>query len=292
MKNIYSVIALAALTMMLFSCGPSAREQKMAFQLDSLQNLMNIKDSSMTLLASTMADIQENLATIKEHEKIITTAVNENGRSAKAQIQDDIAQINDLLQANKQKVADLTAKLKKATQKNSEFESIIKVLESQIAQQNEEIDKLKKLLDSKDVEIGFLNNAVIKLSTAVDSTKQVSAKALSDLAKMTDAKNTAYYIIGSRSDLKKKGITESSGLFAKKVAGDMDASLFTKINWTEVSSIETHCKRIKIISAHSETSYTTVKNSNGLITIEIKNKELFWKTSKFLVIQGNESDED
>ncbi|MCQ2201937.1 MAG: hypothetical protein MJZ27_07590 [Bacteroidales bacterium] len=292
MKNILGALVFAVVAIMMCSCDQiSQREIQLANQLDSVERLLNLKDSSMVLLASTMADVQQNLAAIKEHEKLITTAVSTDGRSAKEQIQNDLNQINDLLQANKKKVADLTAKLKKATQKNSEFESIIKLLEDQIAQQNEEIEKLKSILDDKNVEIGFLNNAVIKLSSAVDSTSQVAASALSNVASLTDAKNTAYYVVGSKSELKEKGITTSAGLFSKKVSGDADNSLFTKINWTEVTSIPTNCKRIKIISSHDENSYVEEKGSDGLITIQIKNKESFWKVSKYLVIQGREQED-
>ncbi|MCF0189697.1 MAG: hypothetical protein HUJ96_00400 [Marinilabiliaceae bacterium] len=290
MKKTILVVAVSAL--LLASCGKSKREIELENKLDSIQSLVDVKDQTMGLLASTMAGIQENLSAIKEREKIVATAVNSGEQTTKEQIENDIQAINDLLQQNKKKVEDLTAQLRKATKKNSEFESIIKVLEEQIAQQNEEIQKLQAILTDKDVEIGFLNNAVIKLSTAVDSTKTVANQALENVAQLTDEKNTAYYVVGSRSELRSKGITESSGLFSKKVSGDADEALFTKINLTEVTEIPTNCKRIKIITTHDENSYTEKKDAAGIITIVIKDKAKFWSKSKYLVIQGREQDED
>ncbi len=293
MKYIFSAIALIAMTMMMFSCNiVTERERQLRDSLAMLQSIMSFKDSVQMDYDNTLKSIQQNIAAIKEREKLLSTAEYESGRAPKDEIEADIARINDLLQENKKKVADLTARLKKANLDNKDFEYKMQVLQDQLAMQNAEVDKLTAILQAKDVEIEQWKELNTKLSNSVDSVSRVASVAFDDIAKLTDDKNTAFYIVGTKSDLKAKGITETSGLFSRKVSGDVDNSLFTKVNWTEISSIPTHCKRIKLISTHDENSYVEEKDDEGYITIRIKNKEAFWKMSKFLVVQGRGLDEE
>lgn len=293
MKYIFSAIALIAMTMMMFSCNiVTERERQLRDSLAMLQSIMSFKDSVQMDYDNTLKSIQQNIAAIKEREKLLSTAEYESGRAPKDEIEADIARINDLLQENKKKVADLTARLKKANLDNKDFECKMQVLQDQLAMQNAEVDKLTAILQAKDVEIEQWKELNTKLSNSVDSVSRVASVAFDDIAKLTDDKNTAFYIVGTKSDLKAKGITETSGLFSRKVSGDVDNSLFTKVNWTEISSIPTHCKRIKLISTHDENSYVEEKDEEGYITIHIKDKEAFWKMSKFLVVQGRGLDEE
>lgn len=293
MKYIFSAIALIVMTMMMFSCNiVTERERQLRDSLAMLQSIMSFKDSVQMDYDNTLKSIQQNIAAIKEREKLLSTAEYEDGRAPKDEIEADIARINDLLQENKKKVADLTARLKKANLDNKDFEYKMQVLQDQLAMQNAEVDKLTAILQAKDVEIEQWKELNTKLSNSVDSVSRVASVAFDDIAKLTDDKNTAFYIVGTKSDLKAKGITETSGLFSRKVSGDVDNSLFTKVNWTEISSIPTHCKRIKLISTHDENSYVEEKDEEGYITIHIKDKEAFWKMSKFLVVQGRGLDEE
>ncbi|MDO4461984.1 MAG: hypothetical protein Q4C30_05755 [Bacteroidia bacterium] len=293
MKSIISAIAVIALTMMMFSCNiVTERERQLQDSLAMLQSIMSFKDSVQKDYDNTLKSIQDNIAAIKEREKLLSTADYEGGRAPKEEIEADIAMINNLLQENKKKVAELTARLKKANIDNKDFEYKMQMLQEQLAMQNAEVDKLTALLQSKDIEIAQWKELNSKLANSVDSVSRVASVAFDDIAKLTDDKNTAYYVVGTKSDLKAKGITESTGLFSKKLSGDVDNSYFTKVNWTEVTSIPTHSKRIKLITSHDANSYIEEKDSEGYITIHIKDKESFWKLSKFLVIQGRGIDEE
>ena len=284
MKKVFLVASLA---IVMAACSNNKEQiERLQQQNDSLKAVNQLKDDNMQLLATTMADVQMNINAIKEREKIISVAVGENANPSE-QIKADIDAINDLLQENKKKVANLQAQLNKSTKKNKELESLISVMQAQIDQQNTEIENLKKMLEEKNIEIGFLNNAIIKLSTSVDSLAMEKANTDKELAAATDEIQTAYYIAASKSDLKNKGVITSAGLFAKKVSGDYDNSVFTKVNTTEFERLPLNAKKAKnvtILSSHPSSSYSIEEGSDGVVLV-IKDQHDFWNASKYLVIQ-------
>jgi len=281
-KLIFSAVATVVA---LASCNnQQAQVDALSAKVDSLQAISDLKDSSMGMLAETMADIQNNIATIKEKEGIISVSLAEGANES--QIQSDLEAIRQALENNKKKVAKLQAQLSKATKNNKELEAIIGTLNAQIEQQNAEISKLNSMLEEKDIEIGFLNNAVIRLSTSVDSLATVKEDVDQKLAAATDNIETGYYIIGTKSELKEKGLLETGLFKGKKATGNVDESLFTKVNVTELTSLPLNVKKAQLISTHAEDSYSLDEDAEGMITLNIKDKETFWKTSKYLIILG------
>lgn len=281
------LLIMLSATALLASCGYQAKQEKMQSTIDSLAIVNKEKDETMSLLSSTMADIQNNLNVIKEKEGIINNLANGDA-TEKEQMKADLEAIYQLLVDNKNKVAKLQAQLKKQNNKNKEYESIITVLESQIKQQNEQITKLTATLEEKDIEIGFLNNAVIRLSTSVDSLATAKADTDSKLQAATDNLQTGFYIVAEKSDLLSSGIIEKGGLFKKKVlSGDVDNSKFTRVNITEVEEIALNTtKEVKVLSNHDASSYVIEPDAAGSMILKIKDKDTFWKVSKYLVIQA------
>lgn len=281
MKHLLFVLAVA----LVFTACNSGEIARLQEQNDSLQRVNALKDSSMLLIANTMSDIQDNLDAIKEREGIIAVAVN-NGDASKSQIETDLQAINQRLIDNNEKVANLQNKLKAAGAKNRELESIISVLQTQIDQQNAEIENLKALLADKDIEIGFLNNAVIRLSGTVDALAASNEELSEELGAAQDELSTGYYILAEKSTLKELGIITSDGLFSKKaLTGDIDNSQFTQVNINEVTSIPLNTKKAKVYTSHPTSSYTLDEDSEGLLTLNISDKESFWQASKYLVVQ-------
>ncbi|MCQ2204627.1 MAG: hypothetical protein MJZ15_09325 [Bacteroidales bacterium] len=282
MKKIIFSVAAALLT--LTSCNQKKVEELQA-RVDSLQSVNDLKDSSMGLLAETMSDIQNNIATIKEKEGIISVSLAEG--STQNQIQNDLNAIEQALESNKKKVASLQAQLAKATKNSKELEAIISVLNSQIEQQNQEIARLNTMLEEKNIEIGFLNNAVIKLSTSVDSLAIAKNKVDESLATATDELETAWYVVGEKGFLKDNGLIETGLFKGKKATGNFEEKLFTKVNIKEVKSIPLNVKKVsKVVSVHPEDSYSLDEGADGNITLNIKNQEKFWATTHYLIIIG------
>lgn len=253
--------------------------------IDSLSVQMALKDSSMSLIATTLADINSNIQYIKEKEGII--AVQANDKNNRDQLTNDIQAIYARLVDNKTKLKDLHDKLNTALGKNSEYKKIIDVLEAQIEQQNAEIAKLNSILEGKDVEIGFLNNAVMRLSYSVDSLATVSSDTQKKLDSTTEELNTGYYIVAERGTLRDKGLLEG-GLFNKRVLkGSVDNSLFTRIDVTTTEQIPLTGRRFKVLTSHPESSYSIDEEKKLLI---IKDKKAFWNSSRYLIVSARSVD--
>ncbi len=279
MKKVFIAIAAAVIAT---ACNQAQIEQQQ-WQIDSLQLVNAQKDSSMALLATTMSDIQTNLNTIKEKEGIVSVAIN-GKESNRSQIDSDIDAIYNLLLDNKEKVTKLQAQLRKVQGQNAEYEKVIAVLQEQIDQQNKEIERLNAMLEEKNIEIGYLNNAVIRMGSSLDSLSTVSAKTAQELDAATEKLNTAYYVVASKSELKEKGIITSDGLFSKKVSADASSTLFTEVDITSFNELEIGSSKVKMLSSHPTSSFTlTEKGDNYLLTI--KDTESFWSRSRYLVIQ-------
>lgn len=285
MKKI--ILACGAAVLALASCNQEKIEQQKK-TIESLKEVVAKRDTSMSLIATTLADVHSNLNYIKEKEGIIAVQANSE-TSDKDQLSNDIQSIYAKLVDNKNKVKELQAKLNKTLGKNKEYKQIIEVLNQQIEQQNAEIAKLNKMLDDKNVEIGFLNNAIISLSTSVDSLATVSAETQETLAQTIAEKNEGYYLVAEKSMLKEKGLL-SGGLFNKKVlAGDIDNSLFTKVDVTEVESIPLTGRKFVVLTPQPESSYSIDEEKKVLV---IKDKEAFWKATRYLVVRAKDVDEE
>ena len=67
---------------------------------------------------------------------------------------------------------------------------------------------------------------------------------------------------------------------------DVPEKLFTKVDITETKMIPVHSKGAKLITKHPSNSYTMVPEEGDKIAyIEIKDPEMFWKMSKYAVVE-------
>lgn len=282
MKKSILIGALAAIAMV--GCNQDKIDNQ-SKTIDSLQSVINQQGESMALLATTIADVHSNLNYIKEKENIISINAN-SAEGDTNQINNDLQAIYAKLVENKDKVNKLQRQLNASLGKNSEYKKIIDVLQQQIEQQNAEISKLNKMLAEKDVEIGYLNNAVINLSESVDSLATVSANTQAKLTTTTEELNTVYFVVAEKSFLKEHDLLQT-GLFTKKVlSGNIDNGLFTKGDKTQLESIPlTDFRKPKVLTSHPASSYTIDEDNKILI---IKDKEAFWSASKYLVIQAKD----
>lgn len=281
------IIAFGAAVIGLASCNQEQLDRQKK-TIDSLFDQVALKDSSMSLIATTLADVHTNLNYIKEKEGIIAVQANAEG-SDKDQLKNDIQAIYARLVDNKNKVNELQRKLNKALGKNSENAKIIAVLQEQIEQQNAEIAKLNEMLQQKDVEIGYLNNAIINITNTVDSLTTVNTETQTKLDDTTAELNSVFYLIAEKSVLKEKGLLEG-GLFSKKImSGSVDEKLFTKIDKTVTEVIPLTGRKFKVLTSHPASSYILDEEKKALV---IKDKAAFWKTSKYLIIQARSTNED
>lgn len=289
MKNIIFVIAIALIAT---ACDFGAASKKVKMQNDSLQMANTLKDSHMNNLINSLIDIQDNLQNIKEKENLISVNVASGDKvnaSMKEQINRDIQLIYDLMVQNKEKITQLEAQLKSSGSKNANLNKLIAGLNKQIETQQLEIERLNEILEQKDIEIGNLGASIRGLRSSIDSLSSEHGSTKNKLQSTTEALEKGFYILGSKRELKDKGIITSEGLFAGKkvMTGNYEEDFFTQVNVTQLEEIPLMSKKAKILSSHPKSSYSLAEGEKGVLTLVIKNKSEFWSVSRYLVVQVN-----
>jgi len=285
MKKIYFI---AAISMVLASCGPSSKELKAQAEKDSLQNVIDMKDNEINDLIGTFNEVQEGFNLINEAEnRVNMMKANAENNSAQANIRDNMKFIQERLQENRQKIEELQRKLNNSSINAHKLKEMVAQLEQQLEEKNKELEDLRMQLQLKDQKIAQLSTDVSNLQTE-NETMRTSKEKTELIARNQDEQlNTAYYAIGTSKQLKEHKILGSSSIFKKSsvLKEDFDINYMTKIDIRNTTVIPLSSKSANIMTTHPAGSYTLLKDSKGLYTLRISDPTKFWSVSKYLVIK-------
>ena len=288
MKKLIVIVASA----MLYACsGPGASDLKK--QNDSLYMVSIEKDRQMNELMGALVEIDDNLQQIKEKENVIAlNAKKKDGTSAvnvKEKINNDIKAIYDLMLKNKEKIAELEKRIKLEGKNNESLKKLVLRLNKQLETKAVEIAKLEDELKKKNIQIKHLNFTVTGLEHALDSIHAEELATERKLQETTEELYKGFYVFGTKKELKEQNIITNDGFLSKKkvLESDFDKDYFTQVDIREVDSIPLYRPKAKILTTHPDGSYKLEKNGEGAMVLMITDKDKFWSTSKYLVVQVN-----
>jgi len=279
-KLFLAAAVMSASSLCFTSCKGDEKEKNpladsLALVNGSLNGELSEKEVALQEFVSSFNEIQENLNAIKEKEKIVSSSSKSGDVKSKEEaIKEDIQAIYDLMSKNKKRLGTLTKKLKNANSKIAGLEEMIATLQAQVEAKETEIGNLKAQLESKDIE---LSNIVMNLESVQGESAAKTAKI-----------NTAYYAFGSSKELKEKNVITKEGGFigmgkSTKLKTDFNKEYVTKIDASQITSINIGAKKANIITTHPSSSYKLVGDKK-VEKIDILNSEDFWGSSKYLVI--------
>ena len=285
-KIIYLILVLP----LLVGCNQKKLEN-MESRNDSLMQQAYAKDQALNDFLKAMNDIQYNLDSIKAKEMIINETTEgqlELKKTSKDKIIEDINTIYSLLEENKEKLADLRRQLGKSNYQVSELEKMIANMSRQLEEKDQEIAALTEMLNQMDIKIVALSKDVDRLTLEGAEKTQTINQQSEEIEARTIAMNTAYYVVGTKKDLKEANIITSEGGFIgigkeKKLADDFNVDEFQKIDIREVTTIPAPGKKIEIVTSHPVESYE-IQNEGDERVIVIKDYEAFWNNSRYLVV--------
>ncbi len=276
------------LTPMLFSCNVNNEKEQQSLAEVTKQELataLNERDQLLSLVKEVSAGLNE----IKQLENIMTIAANKQYENPgqKNRILADIASLKKKIQQRKTHLDDLESKLQKSTINGKELQETIKALRTQIDSQMEEIESLRQQLTAANEHIGALNNAVDSLNTTVTTVTGERYAAQEASVKLENKLNACFYVIATKSELKKHNIIESGFLRKTKLMkGDFDKDFFVISDRRTLTTLPLNATKVKVLSSHPENSYELIEE-NGQKTLKINNPDKFWSLSNYLVIQKN-----
>lgn len=250
-------------------------------QNDSIQQILSQKDSEINEMMGLMNEVQEGFRQINEAENRVTIAKDGEGSDKKQVLRDNIKFITERMQKNRDLIAKLREQLANSSLKGSQLKSTIDNLVKQLDEKDQQLQQLRAELDTKDIHIGELDETINHLNTNVSNLTTESAQKSETISAQDKQLNTAWYVFGTKSELKEQRIIADG----KVLQGNFNKNYFTKIDIRVDKVIKLYSKSARLLTLHPASSYTLARDANKEYVLTITNPQIFWSTSKYLVIQ-------
>lgn len=281
------LLFLSVCVAVLSSCGNSARNEALKAENDSLTFALAHRDAELDDIMAAFNEVQEGFRLINEAENRVdlqSEAI--EGASASQKIKEDIRFISEKLQSNREQIAKLEEQLKNSQYNSAQFKKAIANLNKELQVRTEQIETLQMELASKNIRIAELDDAVAGLSQNVSDLMAENEMKSAVVASQDKALNTAWFVFGTKSELKEQKIIESKFLQKTKVLSDSEfnKNYFTQIDIRTDKEIKLYSKSAELLTTHPQGSYELVKDDKGQLTLKITNPSKFWSVSRYLVI--------
>ena len=280
---------LSVLTLMMLSCNNRPGDyQSLQAERDSIAREKEAMKAEMESYFATINLIEQNIEKIKNAEKIITLQPygEETDIDSRNKINDDLAFINEMLRANREEINLLKDKLSRSNYKFAELERTVVRLTRALEEEALKVKALQEQLAKKDALITQLNVDIEDLSGSIEVLESEKEEHISKIKEQDETIHTAWYVFGTRRELREQNIVTSDGWFRpnRVLESDFNKNYFVRIDARRTKSIPLYSTRAKILSTHPRTSYTLEKQ-NDTFTLLITDTQEFWSVSKYLVIE-------
>ena len=282
-----------AIVLILASCN-NAELENCQSENKSLLAAKAVQDSMLSSISQTYTQIDSN-ASIIARKKAYINELAAKGKLTKEDKEAILAQmdsINMLMSLNKEKVASLQGGLNDASLQSS-FKAMLDGMDAKNEMEDVKLGDMKKDLAQVSRDFSELfEEYVYKEVENLEMKEQLSdaARELQEAQERLDqAKEqlqSGWYVIGTKEELQSKGLIYKKGFFDNKsVNEDFDKSQFKKVNIHELKEIILDSRDAEIVTTHPSESYEMVGIKKKVNKLVIKNPELFWSVSKFLIIE-------
>jgi len=279
MKKLLMMACLAAFVLTGCNDGKNNAANNAA-QADSLNSIIAQKDSELNDMLGTLNEIEDGLNQINEAENRVVLLKNGEGATKRQKLKEDVQFIATRMKQNKELLAKLQKQLANSSFQGDQLKKTIENLQKQLVEKEKQLQALREELDSKDIHIAALDETINNLNTKTSNLTKESSKKTEVINAQDKQLNTAWYVFGTKKELKNQHIMENG----KVMTGNFNKSYFTKVDIREVSEIKLYSKSAKLLTTHPSSSYTLVRDANKQYTLRITNSQIFWSTSKYLVV--------
>ena len=249
-------------------------------QNDSLQRIIAQRDSEINDMMSTLNEIQEGLSAINQAENRLSIAREGEGANKTAQIKENIKFIANTMARNRELMKRLQQQLRESRFNGDELRKTISNLTQQLDDKAQELQRLKAELDAKDIHIAELDEKIDNLNDNVENLQTDAQQKAQTISNQDKQLNTAWFVFGTKKELKEQHIMENG----KVLQSNFNKNYFAKIDIRIDKEIKFYSKSARILTMHPSGSYTLAPDVNKQYVLRITNPQLFWSTSKYLVV--------
>lgn len=287
MKTLLALVALV--TVLVIGC--SNKEEELQQQLTkakgeqaTLQQNIAERDKSIEEVMKAINEVYADLEKARSKEgKLMERASNSEvptqitNATTRQVLLGNITEIGTALKENRKKIAALQAK--------------VKSLGGQLAGLNTLIANLNHSLQEREQSIALLEAKVQGLETTVaDKTKAIAEKE-GVIEEQRLMMKKAFYVVGTRKELKEKGIITDEGGFlwgllgsTTVMASGVDQSLFTAIDKSNDQMIQIQGKIDEILPHRNEEFFATAEPSENSSALKIVQPEKFWQDNYLVIV--------
>ena len=280
MKKLFLVACVAAFCLTGCNNGKNDSAAQNTAQADSLNGIIAQKDSEINDLLGTLNEIEEGFQQISEAEHRVSLAKDGEGVNKKQKLKEDIQFIADRMKQNRELIAKLQKQLANGTLKGAQLQKTIEGLQKQLEEKDAQLQTLREELDKKDIHIAALDETGNNLNTKTNRLTAESNQKTETINAQDKQIHTAWYVFGTKKELKEQSIIQDG----KVMTGNFNKNYFTKVDIRNLSEIKLYSKSAKLLTIHPSSSYSLVRDANKQYTLHITNSQLFWSTSKYLVV--------
>lgn len=248
--------------------------------IDSLSQVIVQKDNELNDIMGTMNEIEDGLRAIGEAEGRVALAKQGEGANKEQRIRENMQFIANTMKRNRELIAKLQRQQRESSIKGDELKRTIESLTQQMAEKDQELSQLREELDKKNIHIAELDEKVADLNTNVTALQDEGNRKTEKINSQDKQLNTAWFVFGTKSELKNQRILTDG----KVLQANFNHEYFTKIDIRVDKEIKLYSGSAKLLTSHPMNSYTLQRDANKQYVLRITSPELFWSTSKYLVI--------
>jgi myosin heavy subunit len=260
----------------------SKEYKELQAQRDSLLMQSADVEGETAEMMSVISEVEANFEKIREAEKYISTQSAKQGemsQDTKQRVNDNFNMINEILKRNKQQLDELN---KKYSSSNKEVAS----MKNTIGRLNQEMQESASRLVALQAELAIKDEQIAQLSQDITSLAVEAEQQSATIREQERTINTAFYVFGTKNELKDQKILSGGFLKSTSVLQDtFNKDYFLKIDIRETTEIPLLEKTGKLWSTHPEGTYEFVKDNNGNLTFRITDTQRFWSLTKYLIIE-------
>ena len=247
---------------------------------DSLNKVIAQKDNEINDIMSTFNQIEEGLREIGQAEGRISVAKDGEGTSRSQRIAENMQFIQQTMQQNRELIDKLRTQLRESSINGEQLKKTIESLALQLEEKDKQLQQLRAELDSKDIHIMDLDEKIANLNTNVSNLSNESAKKTETIKAQDKQIHSAWFVFGTKKELKEQQILVNG----KVLQGNFNKDYFTKVDIRVDKEIKLYSRSAKMLTSHPSSSYTLQRDANKQYVLRITDPQLFWSTSKYLVI--------
>ncbi|WP_337389929.1 Cbp1 family collagen-binding glycoprotein adhesin [Prevotella sp.] len=280
MKKILFVMCCMA-TIVACKNSKTPEPQQNIVQNDSLQKIIEQRDNEINDMMGILNDVEEGFRAISKAEDRVTIAKDGEGADKQEQIRENIQFIQQRMEHNRSLIAKLQQQMRESSFKSEELKRTVSNLIKQLEEKDDQLKQLRAELAAKDIHIAELDQTISNLNTNVSDLKTESEQKTQTIDSQDKQLNTAWFAFGTKKELKSQNILVKG----KVLQGNFNKSYFTKIDICVDKEIKLYSKSAKLLTMHPSSSYTLTTDAKDQYVLRITNPQIFWSTSKYLVIQ-------